>query len=85
MMHDVMTETHQRACLLRESVTDPHQIVVCVFGLEHACDVPQVAQVRLLEAVLREGHGDNALRHIGEVQFISLLHLHTEDSPSDHP
>lgn len=81
MMCNVMTETHPRACLL----CDPHQIVVCVFGLEHACDVSQVAQVRLLEAVLREGHGDDALRHIGEVQFISLLHLHTADSLSNHP
>lgn len=79
VMCDVMTELNQGAFLQY-----PHQIVVCVFGLEHARDVSQVAQVRLLEAVLREGHRDNALRHIGEVEFISLLHLQTEDAPSDH-
>ncbi len=78
-----MTALDQRVFLLCESVTDPHQIVVCVFGLEHACDVSQVAQVRLLEAVLREGHRNNAFRHIGEVELISLLHLQTGDS--NHP
>lgn len=51
------------------------QVVVCMFRLEHPRDVLQVVQVDLLRARPGEGHGDDALRHVGKVKFISLLHF----------
>lgn len=53
-----------------------------MFGLEHARDILQVVQVGLLGAGLREGHGDDALRHVGQVEFVAFLHLGGEKKHS---
>lgn len=52
-----------------------YQIVIGVFRLEHARDILQIVQIGLLRAGLREGHGDDALCHIGQVEFVAFLHL----------
>lgn len=56
-----------------------HQVVVSMLGLEHACDLLKVVQVGLLGAASREGHGDDALRDVGEVQPVAPLHDGAQD------
>ena len=51
-----------------------HQVVVAVLGPQHARHLLQAVQVRLLGAAGGEGHGDDALRDVGEVQLAAVLH-----------
>lgn len=62
---------------LRPQVTggSTDQVVVCMLGLEHPGDVLQVESVDLLGAAPGEGHGDDALRDVRQVQLVSLLHF----------
>lgn len=45
-----------------------------MLGLEHSRDVLQVVRVDLLGAAPGEGHGDDALRDVRQVELVSLLH-----------
>ena len=51
-----------------------HQVVVPMLGPQHARHLLQAVQVRLLGAARREGHGDDALGDVGEVQLAAVLH-----------
>lgn len=63
--------------VLRPQVTSwsTDQVIVCMLGLEHPSDVLQVVRVDLLGAAPGEGHGDDALCDIRQVQLVSLLHF----------
>lgn len=50
------------------------QVIIRMLGLEHSRDVLQVVRVYLLRAPPGEGHGDDTLRDVRQVEFISLLH-----------
>lgn len=50
------------------------QVIICMLGLEHPRDILQVVRVDLLGATLREGHCDDALCDVRQVELISLLH-----------
>lgn len=45
-----------------------------MLGLEHPRDILQVVGVDLLGAAPGEGHGDDTLRDVRQVQLVSLLH-----------
>lgn len=60
------------------------QVIIGVLGLEHSCDILQVVRVNLFGATPREGHGDDALCDICEVEFVSLLHLHLWKLPVEN-
>ena len=50
------------------------QVVVGVLGPQHACDILKVVCVDLLRAGPGEGHSNDALCDVGQVQLVSLLH-----------
>lgn len=50
------------------------QVIVRMFGLEHSRHVLQVVRVDLLRTSPGEGHGDDALGDVRQVEFIPLLH-----------
>lgn len=50
-----------------------------MLGLEHPRDILQVVGVDLLRAPPGEGDGDDALRDVRQVKFVSLLHPGSSD------
>ena len=50
-----------------------YQVVVSVFGAQHGGDLPQVGGVALLLHAAGEGHGDDPLCDVQQVQLIVLL------------
>lgn len=52
----------------------PHQVLVPVLGLQHVRQLAQVAPVSLLVWPRGEGGGQDALRHVREVQVPAALH-----------
>jgi len=66
-------------CTLTRRAASTDQVVVGVLGLEHPRDVLQVVGVDLLGAPPGEGHGDDALRDVRQVEFVPLLHAESRD------
>lgn len=60
-------------CMTRVRTTD--QVIVRMFGLEHSRHVLQVVRVDFFRTSPGEGHGDDALRDVGQVELVTLLHL----------
>lgn len=54
--------------------TSTDQVIICMLGLEHSCDVLQVVRVDLLWATPGEGHSDDTFCDVRQVEFISFLH-----------
>ena len=51
------------------------QVIIRMLGLEHSRDVLQVVRVNLLRAAPREGHSDDTLCDVRQVELVTLLHL----------
>lgn len=63
-----------KICLLEVLACCTDQVVVGMFGLQHSRDVLQVVGVDLLRASSGEGHGDDSLGDVRQVEFVAFLH-----------
>lgn len=56
------------------STTDAYQVVVPMLRPQHARHLLQAVQIGVLRAARREGHSNDALSDVGEVQLMAVFH-----------